>query len=356
MKILIVSNEYTIHVERWLNGLRARGHRVKVFLRESADDPAIHGAPRWMRRFPLLHRGYLGLLFRRLLRTFQPDIVHQHWFEVRPIMAWVPPTVPIVISVWGSDIVRAWTPEELAQARAYVKCAAAVLASSDFLRTETEKWLQCPVERIYWGIDLTRFTPQPNRRTDTAFRLVFMKHLKPVYGPDIAIAALPAIRAAVPDAHLDLYGEGAMRGELQAQADALGVTDAVHFHGWARNENVPQILSDSDVMVMPSRAESLGMAAMEAQAVELPVIATTVGGIPEVVKDEKGGILIPPEDAGALAAAAIRLARDPALRRRMGEAGRQYVLAHFDWQDTLAQTEAVYRRVRQQTSTPAHDD
>jgi len=110
---------------------------------------------------------------------------------------------------------------------------------------------------------------------------------------------------------------------------------------------VPAAMAQCDIIVMPSRdaSETLGIAALEAQAMGVPVIATEIGGIPEAVQDGVGGLLIPPGDAEALAAALLRLARDSALRARLGRQGRAFIAAHFDWERTLDAMEAVYRRV-----------
>ena len=130
-----------------------------------------------------------------------------------------------------------------------------------------------------------------------------------------------ALRAAI-------VGDGPQRPELDEQVAALGRGEGVRLLG--TRDDVPALLAEAGVFVLSSRSECLPMSVIEAMAAGLPVVATAVGGVPELVEDERTGILVPPGDARALAAALTRLASDADLRRRMGEAGRARAQANFD--------------------------
>jgi glycosyltransferase involved in cell wall biosynthesis len=102
----------------------------------------------------------------------------------------------------------------------------------------------------------------------------------------------------------------------------------------------------TNIFVMPSTCqESFGVAAIEASACQVPVVATKVGGVPEAVVDGKTGVLVPPFDAGALAEACIGLIRDEGRRREMGRVGRQFVLDHYQWHENAARMGEVYRQL-----------
>jgi glycosyltransferase involved in cell wall biosynthesis len=140
-------------------------------------------------------------------------------------------------------------------------------------------------------------------------------------------------------------GDGSLRAVLEARRDALGLARTVGFLG--RVDDVAPLLGAGDVMVMPSRHEGLGVAALEAMAAGLPVVASRVGGLPEAVADGDTGLLVPPDDVAALAAAVARLAADPALARRLGAAGRARVRARFTMAAMAEGTLAVYRGLRE---------
>ena len=115
--------------------------------------------------------------------------------------------------------------------------------------------------------------------------------------------------------------------EVRKLAESLGLAGEVHFLGQRRD--VPDLLNAMDIFVLPSYSEGLSLALLEAMAAGLPVIATAVGGLPEVVTDGDNGLLIPPRDAAALAGALERLLADPALAQRLGANAREHVREHF---------------------------
>jgi len=140
---------------------------------------------------------------------------------------------------------------------------------------------------------------------------------------DVLLAAL----AQVPRAHLWLAGEGPLRARLEAQAQRLGIAERVRFLGW--REDTAALLAASDVLVCPSRQEPLGNVVIEAWSAGLPVVAAASAGPAALIRTEETGLLVPVEDAAALAAAIVRLADDASLRRRLVEAGRAAYAAEF---------------------------
>ena len=124
----------------------------------------------------------------------------------------------------------------------------------------------------------------------------------------------------------DLQGEGKYRAEMETLAGQLGCS--ARFVGFQKN--VVEWLTASDVAVVPSHVEPLGNAALEAMACSLPVIASAVGGLPEMILPERTGLLVPPRSPGSLAAAIARLVADGETRRRFGEQGRQHCEEFFD--------------------------
>ncbi|MCW5970268.1 MAG: glycosyltransferase family 4 protein [Blastocatellales bacterium] len=153
--------------------------------------------------------------------------------------------------------------------------------------------------------------------------------------------ALPAIRARAGRVRVLIAGEGPHRAEVEADAVRAGVRDAVEFLG--RRNDIPELIAASDVVVMPSLAESFGFAALEAMSLGRPVVAAATGGIPEVVTDEKTGLLVRPKDAAALGEGVVRVLEDSGLRRRLGEAGRGSASV-FTFERMMRGYEDVYER------------
>jgi glycosyltransferase involved in cell wall biosynthesis len=151
--------------------------------------------------------------------------------------------------------------------------------------------------------------------------VVGLGRLVPIKGFDLLVRALPSLIAQIPSARVLLVGDGAERARLDAIAKSLGVTARLRMTG--ETGDVTTYLAAADVVAVPSRNEGMGRVIVEAMALGLPVVATAVGGIPDVVTDGECGRLVAPEDVNALAAALIELGRDSGLRRKLGEAAEE---------------------------------
>ncbi len=162
---------------------------------------------------------------------------------------------------------------------------------------------------------------------ETSRRVGFVGRLEKVKGCEFFIRAAALLAADHPDARFVVAGTGSRAGELRALAAELGLGDTVDFVGYV--ESAPGLLAALDVVVVPSLSEASGLTAIEALALNVPVVASRVGGLPEVVLDGVTGLLAPPGDAGAIAGAVRRLLGDPALARSLAAAGAQRVEERF---------------------------
>ena len=169
----------------------------------------------------------------------------------------------------------------------------------------------------------------------TVARLDFHK------GIDTVIRALPAIRVAFPTARYAVAGIGSRRAALERLVAELGLGDAVRLLGFVPDPGLPALYNAADLFLLVSRrydllVEGFGISIVEASASGLPVIVGRSGGIPDAVREEETGLVVDPDDPAAVAAAAIRLLGDEALRRRMGTAGRAAVEAYYNWDRAAA--------------------
>jgi len=156
------------------------------------------------------------------------------------------------------------------------------------------------------------------------------------------LRAFAQVEKRIPEASLALAGDGPLRTSLEQLAQAQGIRN-VHFLGW--RTDVPNLIEDCNILAMPSRWEGFGLTALEAMALAKPVIAARVSALPEIIMDEKTGILIPPDDPGRLADAIIRLIVEENLAKAYGQAGQTRVLHEFTLNRMAEQTVEAYRRI-----------
>jgi len=164
---------------------------------------------------------------------------------------------------------------------------------------------------------------------------VCVASLKPQKNHALLLEAFSQGLASEPRAHLLLVGDGALRPKLKKQANTLGLRDRIHFLGI--RTDIPEVLNAADVFVLSSEWEGNPLSVMEAMAAGKPVISTAVGGIPELVKEGKSGLLVPRGDVSVLARAMSLLSKNQELRRAIGSAASEQAVERFDVQ---AMTEA----------------
>lgn len=210
-----------------------------------------------------------------------------------------------------------------------------VVCASDFARSQAcalvddDEWAK--IRMLHHGTDVRRFAPRAGAdRRNGPLRIVSVGRLVSVKGQAVMIAAAEELRRRNLDIELTIVGGGPRRPALERRAERLGVSDRVSFTGALGNDEVLERYAEADLFCLPSFAEGLPFVLMEAMAMELPVVTTRIAGIPELVEDGESGFLVSPGRSDQLADAIERLAADPDLRRRMGEAGRSKVAAEFN--------------------------
>jgi glycosyltransferase involved in cell wall biosynthesis len=207
-----------------------------------------------------------------------------------------------------------------------------------------------PVVRLVEnGVDLSRFSARQQTKVDRErVRFAFVGRLVDWKGIDLLLEA-PAMTTSAPVIELEVFGAGPEHASLNAQAERLGLSDRVTFHGFVPQEQTAQRLAQLDGLVLPSLYECGGAVVLEAMASALPVIATRWGG-PADYLDDSCGILIDPSSrehvVDSLARAMSALAVDPFLRERMGAAGRLKVEREYDWVSKLDQILSIYASVQ----------
>lgn len=189
------------------------------------------------------------------------------------------------------------------------------------------------IKRTYWGVAPT-FLQVPRRRRSTISRYVYFGALTEEKGAFDLLHALARVRQLGRESwELRVAGWGE-EDMLREEAATLGIMEQVTFLGRLDHLELLKVLEWADLAILPSRAESFGLAIAEAQAAGLPVISCRVGAVPEVVRDEITGWLVKARDTKALANAVITAMREPELAFRMGTVAREMVRTHFTWEAT----------------------
>jgi glycosyltransferase involved in cell wall biosynthesis len=193
------------------------------------------------------------------------------------------------------------------------------------------------------GVDLKRFRPCSARPGSGPKRLLTVGRLHPVKGFVHLIDALSRVREARSDFQLDVVGDGPLRADLEERIERAGLTEHVHLRGAIGPSDLPPFYAKADLFVLSSLSEGLPVVLMEAMASGLPVVATRITGVPELVRDGVSGILVPPAEPRPLAAAIRRLLADPLLAARLGRAGRRSVEREFDLEINVDRLDGLLR-------------
>jgi glycosyltransferase involved in cell wall biosynthesis len=223
--------------------------------------------------------------------------------------------------------------------RAKIEAARFVVTISEFNRALVRKCYggdaAAKVHVVRCGIDTDAFARRPGRAENEVFTVACVASLREYKGHRYLIEACRMLRDRGLRLRCFLLGTGVKQSHLRAQIAELGLDDTVQLLGAQPQTVVRDVLASVDAVVLPSitasdgQMEGIPVSLMEAMASELPVVATSLSGIPELVEHGKTGLLVPERDTAALADALERLARDPLLRRRLGVAARAQVLAGF---------------------------
>lgn len=380
-----------------LKRLRARGIQAEVLAPSyrGLGDQTVDGVP--VHRFRYAPRrwedlthdqtapdrvadrpAYLGLLpgyvlagcraAARLARTGEYDVLHVHWPVPHALFGMAGRAasgVPLVCSFYSVELtwVRRKMPWLKPFLRRAIRTADAVTAISSSTEAMVRELHDRPVVRIPFGATVSPDapgTPSPPR-SDRPYRVLFVGRLVERKGVQHLIEAVARLRgggngapgaaaaASAFEVELHVVGDGAYREPLSARAAELGVADAVRFHGFVSREELSQRFAESDVFVLPAvvdakgDVEGLGVVLIEALRYGTPVIASAAGGIVDIVRDGETGLLVPPGDSEALAAAITRLRTAPELAARLVRDGQAHVEREFAWDVVVGRLEDLYR-------------
>jgi glycosyltransferase involved in cell wall biosynthesis len=289
------------------------------------------------------------------LAAIRADVVHNHMYRAEVVgtrAAWRVAEAgrprPYVVGTVHSSRVRSDEDRGLIR-RLTPKMDHLIAVSSSIVRKiSDEARVGAPVTLIYNGVDLQRYAHQEPCCTlreeyglpEEGPIVGVVARLEAEKGHPTLLDAWAHVVAEFPTATLLVIGEGSRREALEAQAAALGLSRSVVFTG--RRDDVPAVTAALDVAVLPSYREAQGLTILEAMALSRPVVASRVGGIPEMIENERTGLLVPPHDSTALATAIGRLLRDHPLADTLARAGHDLVHERFCVELMARAVETIY--------------
>jgi L-malate glycosyltransferase len=279
--------------------------------------------------------------FARWCRTHRLAIVHttELYSNIFGLPAAALARVPIRIAN-RRELNPDKTKAQIALQRGAYAVAHQVVANSRAAaeRLQRERVPLSKIALVPNGLDVGRFTARvPNRRLRN---VIVVANLRAEKGHDVLIEAARHVLQHFPDARFEIVGAGPQRESLMERVRGLEVQHAFTFLG--HREDIPDRLAAADIFVLPSRSEAFPNAVLEAMATGLPIVASAVGGILELIADDGTGLLVPPGDPASLAARLCELMADPSRAERLGGAARREARSRYSFERMVAEFDRIY--------------
>lgn len=347
-----------------VKGLRRRGHRVVAVVQKDGESlPRLRDDGFEVEGISMHGEADLVAVTKlaKRMRRVKPDVVHLHTSHAHALGAWAARFAhkPVVIvsrrvdfSIYRRSFLRlnGWKYRQGLDRIVCVSEAVRNVLLSDGLSPERLRVVRSAIDpvrvRSATPVDVRARLGLPAGCPLVLAVGALVEHK----GHRHLVDSLPALRRAVPGVRVVIAGEGPLRADLEAQAANLHAADSLVLAGQVTD--LPGWLHRVDVFVMPSVEEGLGTSALDAMAAGLPVVASNAGGLPEMVRNGEEGLLVPPGDPQALAAALASVLLDPKRRRHMAEAAHRRVDEAFHVDRMVDETIAVYEEAMAERTTP----
>ncbi|HEX2952202.1 MAG TPA: glycosyltransferase family 4 protein [Armatimonadota bacterium] len=293
-----------------------------------------------------------ALRLRKILREIKPDILHIHSAKAGLVgrLAVMSRRRPKVILTMHSFVFDERVGEKRRKLissieRYFLKYTDKIVAVSQALKDELVSEMALPEEKIdviYSGITFRDCHKEPH----FGIRIGSVARLAPQKGVELFIRAAALVLAECPNVSFLVAGDGPYRANLRAMAESLAIPEAIDFLGF--QDDIPAFLSTLDIFMLTSHRETFGLSVVEAMSQAVPVVATRVGGVPEIIDDEKNGLLAEPGNPQDIADKVIRLLKDPEFAKQMAEAGNTSVRSRFTAERMVGETVALYTSLMNQ--------
>ena len=280
------------------------------------------------------------------IRKIKPSILH-----AQSLLCGIPALtakkilkIPYVVWGQGSDI---YLPRKFTRmtSKPILQNADGVLALTADMKEKMHKICNRDISVIPNGVDLERFiVSSENERKGNAKTIIFVGRLHPVKGVQYLIEAMAIVHQEMPDAKLVIVGDGDERSRLEELVEKLNLSDCIQFAGRMPQENIPRLMCQADIFALSSLSEGLPVALLEVMAARLPIVATNVGGIPDIVEEGVNGYLVNAKNPNEIADRILILLRSDEVRNKISINNREKAKL-YTWDKIIGMVEKVYLNV-----------
>jgi glycosyltransferase involved in cell wall biosynthesis len=354
MKLVLLGENGSVHIQKWILGIAQENNIVLhvISFERGIQTPGV--TYHFIKPITKTKLDFLLYLFKvkKIIKKINPNLIHAHYATSYGLWAAFSGFHPCIITGWGADIFDSPSNPIMRMILKYsFSKADAITVLSEITRKEIKKLTSKSITLIPFGVPTDRYKPREIKEIDSFIRIGTIRTLSEKYGVEFLIRAFAKIHTEFSLARLEIVGDGPQRNMLKKLCEDLDITNKVTFHGYINQHSEPEkymnLLQSFDIFAILSvlDSETFGVAAVEASACGIPVIATRVGGLPEVVEDGVTGILVPASDSDKTAEALKKLLESKELRSSMGKNGRIKVLKQYDWKNNLQTMINLYRNL-----------
>lgn len=344
------------HTIKWCDYFKKKGYNIHVLSLNGGkiDGVTVHNFDANVveqRNKGLLQKvGRLKFIseMKQLLKEINPDLLHAQYASSYGFLGTLLNKHPYAISVWGTDIYE--FPNNGVIQKQIIKHnfrkADYIFTNSRAMAREVNKYTDKNVDVTFFGVDMERFKPVNIEKDDT-FVVGIIKSLEKRYGIEYLIKAFRILKDEYPNKKmiLKIGGSGQNLDNLVNLVKELKLENDVEFLGRIASDKIAKTFCSFDVTVFPSLREGFGVAAIESQACEIPVIVTNVGGHPESLDNNKTGFIVEPESPEQIKEKIAVLMNDEELRIRMGKQGRKFVRDNYEVNHNFREIEEMYNKI-----------
>lgn len=345
-KIVMLSDASNVHTHKWAKYFRDNKFEIHIIsmLPAKIEDVEIHllKSKAYSNRKNNMQYNKVAVIFqvmpqiKKLLKQIKPDILHAHFASSYGFFAALSNYKPFYLSVWGYDTIT--FPEISIIHKTIIKYtlkkADKIFATSEFLAEKTARYSNKKQIVTPFGVNTNIFKPNKNLKSNK-FIFGTVKALETKYGIDYLLKAVSLIKDKMENWELWIAGVGTKKGELIELSKTLNIYDNVKFLGRVPHDKIPQLLQQMHLFTVTSvwDCESFGVAAVEAGATELPVIASDIGGLSEVIADGITGFHVKPRDINDIAEKILYLYDNKNLRIELGKRARENIIQKYVWKN-----------------------
>lgn len=357
-KIVLLSDASNIHTLKWAKYFRDNNFEIHIIsmLPAEIDNVSTHllKSRAYANRKNNMQYNKIAVIIevmpqiKKILREIKPDILHAHFASSYGFFGALSNYKPFFVSVWGFDTIT--FPEKSIIHKSIIKYtlkkADKIFATSKFLARKTARYTNKKQIVTPFGVDIDIFKPDETQKSEK-FIFGTVKAMETKYGIDYLLKAANLIKNKLKNWELWIAGTGSKTDDLIHLSKTLDISDNVKFLGKIPHDQIPQLLQQMHLFTVTSvwECESFGVAAVEAEATELPVIASDLGGLSEVIINGKTGFHVKPRDINDIAEKILHLYENKDLRIRLGKQARKNVLQKYIWEDNAGIMLKEYKEI-----------